>query len=340
MELVLSVSRHPDGVSLSQNRYVFDLLGGVIGRSAECDWVLDDPRRILSSRHALIGTENRTFFIEDTSTNGVYINDAPQALGKGKRHALKAGDTLRMGEYILDVLQAGQEAEPGTADEPEPVMMQEERVMDAPTDFVASPSAVHSPPVTSVGTSAAGEPMKDAFSVKAAVQPVRQDVRDSGQDLWSVFVRELGVEDYLHLNPGEDSARELARVYRSALRVLLALSGEESAFYRRHHLTSPYEERREVNPVRVAVNERQLLQQLIFDRQPECMDVDGTMSDLREGLSRHMLALEQVVESLCPRRALGPREGSARRAQQKRLWLEGIMRARYRTDSAPSSAKE
>ncbi len=42
------------------------------------------------------------YFLEDTSTNGTYVNDSVAPLGKrGSRVLLHAGDVLRMGEYRI-----------------------------------------------------------------------------------------------------------------------------------------------------------------------------------------------------------------------------------------------
>ncbi len=336
MELVLCISRHPEGVEIPHSRYTFDLLGGVIGRGQDCDWVLPDPRRILSSHHALVGVENRCFFIEDTSTNGVYVNQSSRPLGRNQRHVLCSGDTLRMGEYVLDVVATGKEETrhsdmPAAEPEPEPVAASglAHGADFGPTDFsLAEPEAKAEP----VATIAPQEAPRGRAREPVAPQSVssEQAYREMSADTaWSLFVRELGIEDYLRLRESEDTVRQLARVYRSALRVILKLLNEEAAFYRRHHLTPPDEGASEVNPMRISVNERQLLQQLIFDRQPECMDIEHTMQDTCEGLTRHMHALEAVVASLCPRKAFSGRDGSVKRERQRAQWLEQIMRERY-----------
>ena len=60
--------------------------GGTIGRALESDWVLPDGQRFVSSRHASIDFRSGSYYIVDTSTNGVYVNDsrvADQVLGNG-----------------------------------------------------------------------------------------------------------------------------------------------------------------------------------------------------------------------------------------------------------------
>ncbi len=77
--------------------------GGTIGRSLECDWVLPDPKRYLSSRHASIDFRSGSYYVVDTSMNGVYVNDAEQPVGRGKPQRLFNGDRLRIGEYEISV---------------------------------------------------------------------------------------------------------------------------------------------------------------------------------------------------------------------------------------------
>jgi type VI secretion system protein len=77
--------------------------GGTIGRSLESDWVLPDGQRYISSRHASIDFRSGSYYIVDTSTNGVYVNDAEQPVGRGNPQRLFTGDRIRLGEYEMSV---------------------------------------------------------------------------------------------------------------------------------------------------------------------------------------------------------------------------------------------
>ena len=77
--------------------------GGTIGRSLESDWVLPDGQRYLSSRHASIDFRSGSYYVVDTSTNGVYVNDAEQPVGRGNPQRLFTGDRIRIGEYEMSV---------------------------------------------------------------------------------------------------------------------------------------------------------------------------------------------------------------------------------------------
>lgn len=80
----------------------FDRVGGVIGRSADSDWVLPDPEKIVSSTHAVISFEAGSYSIIDYSTNGSFINRSVEPIGKGQSRLLQDGDYLQIGEYEVE----------------------------------------------------------------------------------------------------------------------------------------------------------------------------------------------------------------------------------------------
>lgn len=85
-----------------------------IGRATGNDWVLGDPDRNLSRQHCVIRFVQGRHWLEDTSANGVYINDLPKPLGPNGRVLLHEGDRIFIGPYQLTVGLAWI-AEPGTA---------------------------------------------------------------------------------------------------------------------------------------------------------------------------------------------------------------------------------
>jgi type VI secretion system protein len=97
---VISDHRHRLG---DKNTFVFGVSGGSIGRSAENDWVLPDDMRYVSGRHARIVFHKGRYLLQDTSSNGTYVNDNERPLGNQNPHELKSGDVLRIGEYHVQV---------------------------------------------------------------------------------------------------------------------------------------------------------------------------------------------------------------------------------------------
>ncbi|UZE97333.1 type VI secretion system-associated FHA domain protein TagH [Alkalimarinus alittae] len=85
----------------ADNHFTFSPLGGLIGRSTECDWVLADPDLRLSGKHAAISFEHHQYQITDLSTNGLFVNDQLEPLGKGNTHAINTGDRFVMGPFCM-----------------------------------------------------------------------------------------------------------------------------------------------------------------------------------------------------------------------------------------------
>jgi type VI secretion system FHA domain protein len=80
---------------------VFGVHGGTIGRGTDNEWILPDPERYLSGKHARVDFRAGAYVLVDTSSNGTYVNGAQVPLGKYHDYALKDGDYVRLGEYEL-----------------------------------------------------------------------------------------------------------------------------------------------------------------------------------------------------------------------------------------------
>lgn len=101
MDLTLEVTG-PQAAALGPgSRHVFSSAGGVIGRAKTSDWVL--PHAKVSGRHAVISYLDGVFYIEDTSSNGVFMNSPHNRLVSGRRYALEAGDRILIDPYEIDV---------------------------------------------------------------------------------------------------------------------------------------------------------------------------------------------------------------------------------------------
>jgi type VI secretion system FHA domain protein len=86
--------------------------GGTIGRSLNNDWILPDPDKFISGKHATIDCKGGIYYIVDISTNGVYVNDERKPIGKGKPRRLFNGDHLHFGDFeILASIDEGEDLE-------------------------------------------------------------------------------------------------------------------------------------------------------------------------------------------------------------------------------------
>jgi len=82
---------------------LFGVTGGRIGRAQDNDWVLPDPDRYVSSHHCKVEFRAGKWLLEDTSTNGVFINGAETPASVEGAYSLQDGDRLRLGDYDIIV---------------------------------------------------------------------------------------------------------------------------------------------------------------------------------------------------------------------------------------------
>jgi type VI secretion system FHA domain protein len=101
MLLALSVISS-QSASLGPTAYkVFDERGGSIGRLDSNDWTLPDAEKFVSSRHAAVRFSGDAFYLEDTSTNGTFVNVLERPIPKEEPTRLHDGDRIRIGNYDI-----------------------------------------------------------------------------------------------------------------------------------------------------------------------------------------------------------------------------------------------
>lgn len=104
MALTLEVTSRAQRDKLGDNAVrQFGREGGTIGRAEDNDWRLPDSERYISSHHATIDFQAGSYYLIDTSMNGVYVNGSDVPIGRAKPQRLFDGDVLRLGEYIVSV---------------------------------------------------------------------------------------------------------------------------------------------------------------------------------------------------------------------------------------------
>jgi predicted component of type VI protein secretion system len=77
--------------------------GGTVGRLPDNDWIFPSEDRHISGHHARISLTNGTFYIVDTSTNGLFVNSPQNRLSRGQPYALQNGDVLYIDDYEIRV---------------------------------------------------------------------------------------------------------------------------------------------------------------------------------------------------------------------------------------------
>jgi type VI secretion system protein ImpI len=118
MSLVLTLEQGPRPQAMRQASLEDGEL--VIGRSAEADWRIDDPDMFVSRAHCTIARGQDGYMVTDTSSSGLFVDDAHNPLGAGNSVALRQGMRLRLGDYVLrvDLQQADTHAPVPTAQAP------------------------------------------------------------------------------------------------------------------------------------------------------------------------------------------------------------------------------
>ncbi|GAB2511429.1 type VI secretion system-associated FHA domain protein TagH [Microbulbifer agarilyticus] len=103
MDLLLAVTAAPEGTNMLKHTKLFTRNGGSFGRADSNDWALPDPQRVVSSRHGEIVFADGAYVLLDHSTNGTYLNQSADPVGKGNRISLNDGDVVGVGDYQLKV---------------------------------------------------------------------------------------------------------------------------------------------------------------------------------------------------------------------------------------------
>jgi len=92
------ISDHYKALGKRSSR-LFGVTGGRIGRAQDNDWILPDPDRYVSSHHCKVEFKAGQWVLEDTSTNGVFINGSDTPASVEGAYRLQDGDRLRLGDY-------------------------------------------------------------------------------------------------------------------------------------------------------------------------------------------------------------------------------------------------
>lgn len=103
MKLQMTLIQSPKGIEVSESAQVIQAHELQLGRGKDNDWVLEDPQRILSAKHCRIFTEGNAGYILDLSTNGTFVNDSNDAIGKGNIATIQHGDRIKAGSYSFKV---------------------------------------------------------------------------------------------------------------------------------------------------------------------------------------------------------------------------------------------
>ncbi|HET9354111.1 MAG TPA: FHA domain-containing protein, partial [Sphingomicrobium sp.] len=102
MTLKLVMIRCPDNVAPERR----EVRGGEfsIGRGKDNQWVVADPDRHLSKKHCQFTYGVGEWEVQDFSTNGTFLNQSSDPIGKGASQKLRNGDRVKFGLYEIEVI--------------------------------------------------------------------------------------------------------------------------------------------------------------------------------------------------------------------------------------------
>lgn len=100
MELVFEITNPLELKEGCARSWMFRDGNGIIGRSGDCDWYIEDHAPHVSRQHARVSQEGGAFYLTDISRNGTVINGIETLQGAEKRR-IRQGDTYRLGSLEI-----------------------------------------------------------------------------------------------------------------------------------------------------------------------------------------------------------------------------------------------
>lgn len=310
------ISEHRDIVGDDAVRE-FRSEGGTIGRSLNNDWILPDPDKFISGKHATIDCKGGIYYIVDISTNGLYVNDERQAIGKGNPRRLFDGDHLHLGDFEIFVsIDEGEDlevpAEPKPSVVPDHIeqLVEEDRIKTGvqlldedeitgdgafATALSADDESAHAPLAELVEeASEPAPPVLDPGTPGPSRVGVTQD------DLFDAFLDGLQISR-AELHPAIDvaetmsNAGEILREFISGVERLLQNRAELKTAFRLDQTTILP---RHNNPIKLSQNTGDLVKQLLVGREGEYLGPRDAVREVCQDLLAHQEAfLDAMTEA-------------------------------------------
>ena len=293
--------------------------GGTIGRAVDNDWVLPDPDKFVSGRHATIDCKAGIYYIVDISTNGVYINGERKPIGKGNPRRLFNGDHLHMGDFeILVSIDEGEDLEMPADPKPTVVpdhieqLVEEDRVRTGvqllDEDEITGDVAFESILLAGDDDEPDAAPaMQDADQAPEPVPPVLEpedtdpaSVNVTQDDLFDAFLDGLQISR-AELHPSIDvieamnNAGEVLRELVSGIEKLLQNRADLKSTFRLDQTTIlPGRS----NPIKLSHNTEDLIRQLLVGRDGEYLAPRYAAREACRDLLAHQEAfLDAMIEA-------------------------------------------
>ena len=306
------VSEHADLVGDDSVREFHDS-GGTIGRSLHNDWILPDPDRYISGRHATIDFKGGIYYLADTSSNGVYVNEEMEPIGQGNPRRLFDGDRVRMGDFEMQVsIDSGEslftplDEDPGVAPDNIEQFVDEvslrtgaklldEDELTGDEEFQSvlfgSGDKAKPEPETDFETE---EPIKDVGSKKTDAP-----ISVTAEDLFDSFLDGLGV-NRVELHPSVNRAEMMmtaGNVLREFVKGTSDLLASRANLKNAFRLDQTSVLPRHNNPMKFSENTNDLLKQLLIGGEGEYLGAQDAIREVCRDLINHQNAFLDAMNS-------------------------------------------
>ncbi len=291
MELLLTIQ----GGDISEQEaysHRFDETGGTIGRSPRNDWMLFDPDRYISERHARIHFHNGRFLLTDLSTNGTYLNGDRRRIPRHESVTLNSGDYLSIGNLQMEVILLG----PGAYARETPAGAKAGRVSSRSATIPRNPSVApefssggraqanaahgHAGHPASPGVPEEWQDLIAGFFATGAdrsgdgERPARSShgsrPAPEGDPTIAALFRELGIQDISGRVDPETFGRDVGRILRMVTEGLMTALRTRTEIKERFRIEQTHMRAAGNNPLKASDNPETALRRLLHD------DEDGT----------------------------------------------------------------
>ena len=269
----------------------FSAAGGSVGRGDHNTLALPDPERHISRQQAEISANQSGYQIRNVgSANPITVRG--QALARGESMPIEHSDQIRIGGYLLEVVQV-----PVSATLADATLV---RGRDALSDFMAGPA----PAPRSVDARAAA-----AIAAPAALAPAGPWHGES-HELWAALCDGAAVPLPALRGIDPEVMRAVGGVLRAAVAGTLQLMAVRAGA--KHELRAPVTviQARQNNPLKLSPDARAAIEQLLQAPQRGFLDAPAAMTDAMHDLVGHTLAtmagtraaLDGVLDQFAPPR--------------------------------------
>ena len=307
------VSEHRDLVGDDCVREYYED-GGTIGRSLQNDWILPDPDRFISGRHATIDYKGGMYYLADTSSNGVYMNSEVEPIGQSNPRRLFDGDRMRLGDFEFEIMiDKGEslvmpiEPEPSVA--PDNIeQFVDEDVIETGMQLLDEAEITGDDEFQSVlfgkeqkKTEAEPDPEPEAElkATSANDESADQSVDVSAEDLFDSFLDGLGI-NRVELHPSvnrPDLMMTAGLVLREFVEGTISLLSSRANLKNAFRLDQTTVLPRQNNPMKFSDNTNDLIKQLLVGADGEYLGARDAVREANRDLINHQNAFLDAMNS-------------------------------------------